>query len=491
MTQVHDSPLHDDQDALAGDQDAAPTGEQAATPTARRSHRKPLLITGAVLAVALVATGGTIASLNKTVAISVDGQVQQISTLSGSVAGALDSADLTLGEHDQLAPAGDTAIYDGSQITVARGRLLTLTVDGQTREVWTTAPTVEQAMLELGQDPAGFQLSANRSREIPLDGLAVEAETLHTVTLADRGAAGTAVTSTAGTVADLLAEKGVTLGAADRVTPDLQTPVTEGLTVSVVTLPTVSLTVGTDPLVSVPTDATSVGDVLTRAGVTLSPTDTVTPDAATAAADGLPIVVTRIQVADTVQTREVPQPADVTEKDSTLAEGKTQVAQQGRPGSVDVTVRVITTNGVAGAPQDIASTTTVEAQPTITQQGTKKAPAPAPAAPAPAASSSSGSSGSSSSGAGSSAAAPPASSGSSGVNWDAIARCESTNNWSINTGNGYYGGLQFDISTWLSAGGGAYAPRADLATREQQIAVAENLYASRGLSPWACAGANG
>ena len=68
----------------------------------------------------------------------------------------------------------------------------------------------------------------------------------------------------------------------------------------------------------------------------------------------------------------------------------------------------------------------------------------------------------------------PVSSGSSGINWDGIANCESTNNWSINTGNGYYGGLQFDIGTWLANGGGQYAPRADLATREQQIAVAEN-----------------
>ena len=51
------------------------------------------------------------------------------------------------------------------------------------------------------------------------------------------------------------------------------------------------------------------------------------------------------------------------------------------------------------------------------------------------------------------------------MNWDAIAKCESGNNWSINTGNGYYGGLQFDIGTWLSNGGGAYAPRADLATQ--------------------------
>jgi hypothetical protein len=59
--------------------------------------------------------------------------------------------------------------------------------------------------------------------------------------------------------------------------------------------------------------------------------------------------------------------------------------------------------------------------------------------------------------------------------WDRIAQCESGGNWSINTGNGYYGGLQFLTSTWLAAGGGAYAPRADLATREQQIAVASTL----------------
>ena len=70
-----------------------------------------------------------------------------------------------------------------------------------------------------------------------------------------------------------------------------------------------------------------------------------------------------------------------------------------------------------------------------------------------------------------------------------MSNCESTNNWSINTGNGYYGGLQFDISTWNSAGGSAYASRPDLASREQQIAVAENLYADRGTSPWACGGA--
>ncbi len=75
--------------------------------------------------------------------------------------------------------------------------------------------------------------------------------------------------------------------------------------------------------------------------------------------------------------------------------------------------------------------------------------------------------------------------------WDRIAQCESGGNWSINTGNGYYGGLQFDIQTWIGAGGGAYAPNASLATKAQQIAIANKVYAERGLSPWGCAGAAG
>ncbi len=62
-----------------------------------------------------------------------------------------------------------------------------------------------------------------------------------------------------------------------------------------------------------------------------------------------------------------------------------------------------------------------------------------------------------------------------GRNWDAIAQCESGGNWHINTGNGYYGGLQFLTSTWIAYGGGVYAPRADLATREQQIAIASKM----------------
>ncbi|WP_217222856.1 transglycosylase family protein [Streptomyces anulatus] len=75
--------------------------------------------------------------------------------------------------------------------------------------------------------------------------------------------------------------------------------------------------------------------------------------------------------------------------------------------------------------------------------------------------------------------------------WDAVAQCESGGNWSINTGNGYYGGLQFSQSSWAAAGGTQYASRADLASKDQQIATAEKLLDMQGPGAWACAGAGG
>ncbi|WP_405471345.1 transglycosylase family protein [Streptomyces anulatus] len=75
--------------------------------------------------------------------------------------------------------------------------------------------------------------------------------------------------------------------------------------------------------------------------------------------------------------------------------------------------------------------------------------------------------------------------------WDAVAQCESGGNWSINTGNGYYGGLQFSQSSWAAAGGTQYASRADLASKDQQIATAEKLLDLQGPGAWACAGAGG
>ncbi|WP_447005415.1 transglycosylase family protein [Saccharothrix isguenensis] len=76
----------------------------------------------------------------------------------------------------------------------------------------------------------------------------------------------------------------------------------------------------------------------------------------------------------------------------------------------------------------------------------------------------------------------------SGVNWDAVAACESGGNWSINTGNGYYGGLQFLPSTWTSHGGSGMPHQA---SREEQIRVAENVMKTQGIGAWPVCGPKG
>jgi resuscitation-promoting factor RpfA len=76
------------------------------------------------------------------------------------------------------------------------------------------------------------------------------------------------------------------------------------------------------------------------------------------------------------------------------------------------------------------------------------------------------------------------------VNWDAIAQCESSGNWAADTGNGFYGGLQFTQSTWDAYGGSAYAPSANEASSSDQIAVAENVLAGQGIGAWPVCGAH-
>jgi resuscitation-promoting factor RpfA len=76
----------------------------------------------------------------------------------------------------------------------------------------------------------------------------------------------------------------------------------------------------------------------------------------------------------------------------------------------------------------------------------------------------------------------------SGVNWDAVAQCESGGNWHINTGNGYYGGLQFTQSTWR-ANGGSGSPQN--ASRSEQIRVAENVLKTQGIGAWPVCGKRG
>ncbi|HEY0126996.1 MAG TPA: transglycosylase family protein [Blastococcus sp.] len=125
----------------------------------------------------------------------------------------------------------------------------------------------------------------------------------------------------------------------------------------------------------------------------------------------------------------------------------------------------------------------LQAQRAAAERASRASAPPAAADPAPSAADAVPSSGNP---APAPAPAPPPPSGAN--DWDAVATCESGGNWSINTGNGYFGGLQFSASTWQAYGGTQYASRADLASREQQIAVAEKVLAGQGAGAWPTCG---
>ncbi|AZI57333.1 DUF348 domain-containing protein [Nakamurella antarctica] len=278
-----------------------------------RRLRKPALISAAALTLLLGAGAGTVMAMTKTVTITVDGESQQVKTLAGSVTGALQAAGLTVAEHDSLAPSSDVAITDGSAIAINRGRELTLTIDGKSVTVWTTAKTVDQAMAEIGRYPDDYKLSADRSRPIPLDGLSVTAQTFHAVSTVD----GAGVAKNYRTV------------------------------------------------------ATTVGALLAEQGIALGPLDTVTPAATSALTDGITVQVTRTTKSRVVVSEALPQLPDSTVDAPDLAVGTNEVIATGAAGSTDVTFEITSVNGKETSRTEVSRATTLEPTGTVTKVGSK------------------------------------------------------------------------------------------------------------------------
>lgn len=154
----------------------------------------------------------------KTVAVTVDGQLQQVRTHGSTVADALDAAGVKVGEHDLLAPAPDVPLTDSTSIVLRRGRLMALSVDGASRQVWVTAMSVDEALQQVGLRTDGALLSADRSRAIPLKGFSLDVRTRKSVQLLDGGKARRVLTNGL-TVSDVLAEQKVVVRPADTLTP--------------------------------------------------------------------------------------------------------------------------------------------------------------------------------------------------------------------------------------------------------------------------------
>jgi uncharacterized protein YabE (DUF348 family) len=180
-------------------------------------------------------------SMDKSVQLTVDGDARSISTYASTVGGVLDDAKITVGDHDTLAPGRDAKISDGSEIVLRRGRLVTLTVDGRPRQVWTTATTVQEALEQVGYRQDGLFVSANRSTRLPLSGYQLTLRTPKTVTFVADGRKH-AITTTAPTVGEAMEQAGVTVDGDDRVSQLASAPVRAGMTVTVTRVDTKSRT---------------------------------------------------------------------------------------------------------------------------------------------------------------------------------------------------------------------------------------------------------
>ena len=249
--------------------------------------------------------------------------------------------------------------------------------------------------------------------------------------------------------ADLSASRGTDIGRS-------------GLDLAVVTPKTVTVKLGDAAKKKTTVTALTVRDALKELGKPADGNDQVKPGLGAKIEDGDKLTLTKVRVVQ----RKVTEPIDagtVKKQDSGMYTDQSKTLRAAVDGRRNVVYKVTFKNGERVARKAMRSSILREPVNAIVKVGTKERPAPAPA---PAANYSGGSS-----------------------VWDSIAACESGGNWATNTGNGYYGGLQFSLGTWQAYGGSG---RPDQQSREAQIAVAERVAAAEGgYGAWPVCGAGG
>ena len=351
----------------------------------------PVVAAGAT-ALALAGTTFGYASLNKAVTLSVDGQTTQVQTSASTVGALLRSRGIEVNDHDVVAPNVDSKVEEGGRIAVKFGRQVTFTVDGAAQTIWTTATTVDDALNTLEIDLSGAELSASRSSGIGRQGLTIVVATQKTIIIIDAGKK-RKITTTGQTLAD----------------------------------------------------------ALTAAKITVDHDDKLSARPNARLVDGSKFTFTQVDVNS--KTKKLKIDFDtVRKKSSKLNKGVTKVDTPGVRGVRAVTYEIVRHNREIVERTKIKSKLITKPVDEVILVGTKKTVKKSSGSSTP-----------------------------SGSVWDKLAKCESGGNWSINTGNGYYGGLQFSLSTWRAYGGSGMPHKA---SREEQIRIAKKVQASDGWGAW-------
>jgi resuscitation-promoting factor RpfB len=351
----------------------------------------------AAMLLALTFAGGFAVAAHKTVTLTVDGASMTVPTMKTRVIDVIKENGFDVGERDDLYPAANEPVHDADTIVLRRSRPLQISTDGRdSKQVWTTASTVDEALAQLRMTDKA-PAAASRGSRVPLAGMSLPVVSARTVQLNDGGVVRTLRLA-----------------------------------------------------------APNVGALLEAAGAPLLQRDVVVPPASSPVFDGMTIQVTRMRIEKVTERVPLPPPNKVIE-DPTVNMSRQVVEDPGSPGTQDVTFAIAKVNGVETGRLPVANVVITPARDGVLRVGAKPG-----------------------------TEVPPIANGSV---WDALSRCEAGGNWAINSGNGFYGGVQFDQNTWERQGGLRYAPRADLATREEQIAIAEVTRARQGWGAWpVCSG---
>ncbi|APX32747.1 hypothetical protein BH708_08475 [Brachybacterium sp. P6-10-X1] len=403
--------------------------------------KTPWIVAAATVCVVGLGGGGTAFAMSNEAAVTVYGEQSTVRTFSPTVAELLQAQGIEVTDTDLVVPDLGETVTDGMEIQVVHRTPVTVTIDGEDQKLLTTGDTVGDALEDVDYEAEGARVSPEPETELPDDSAHINVVTRKTVTFK---------------------------GARGQDTFDVT--------------------------------ALTVDEAMKKVLGDIEDTDKASVDRDSILEDGATITVQRIREKERTETESIPFETKTVEDDD-LLEGKTEVTTEGKKGTTEKVYTDTVVDGEVTDSELVSEKVTSEPVDEVVAKGTKPAPEPEPE-PEPQEQSSDSSSDSSDSSdssrsessssrsserestseSGNTGASAPAAP--SGSVWDRLAQCESGGDWSINTGNGFSGGLQFTKSTWQAFGGGQYAPVAHQASRAQQIAVAKNVQATQGWGAW-------
>ena len=336
----------------------------------------------------------------------------------------------------------------GATTAVAAQKSVTVDVNGEPIELTTSAGDVSGALEAAGVEVGEKDLVYPAPSDALKSGDTVTGRTAKPVAVTIDGGEAQEFTTTAATVSDFLKELPGAGGSSHSYAED--DPVTDNMTIDLTSPKIVAIHDGGKTTYTAAA-AKTVSELLAARGVLVDSNDRVAPGMDAPVAGNMDITIDRVHVDERTSTEEFEVEPKYVE-DENLADGEEQVREKGEKGKRETTRRVVTVNGTVESDEIVKRVDTRKGRAAVIARGKKE-----------------------------SASAPAVAGGSV---WDSLAQCESGGDWSINTGNGFYGGLQFTASTWAAYGGTEYAPTANLATREQQIAVASKVQQGQGWGAW-------